>query len=89
MSAVYESVQAVTEALEIVDQYILEKEILDGDNPNRDKGSGGCFVCGSEEHRAFACPNRARLSKKEKDIKVTFNAKAVEQRQKRHKVDSD
>ena len=55
----------------------------------RDRRSGECFVCGSEGHRSFACPNRARLSKKEKDRKVTFNAEAVEQRQKRHKVDSD
>ena len=30
----------------------------------RDKGSGGCFVCGSEEHRAFVCPNRVKSSKR-------------------------
>ena len=36
VSAVYESVQAVPEALEIVDQYILEKEILDADDPNKE-----------------------------------------------------
>ena len=33
MSAVYESVQAVPEALE---KYILEKEILDADDPNKE-----------------------------------------------------
>ena len=53
----------------------------------RDKGSGGCFVCGSEEHRAFACPYRARSSKKEKDRKITFNAATGEQKQKRPKID--
>ena len=36
MSAVYESVQAVPKVLEIVDQYILEKEILDADHPNKE-----------------------------------------------------
>ena len=36
VSAVYESVQAVPEALEIVDQYILEKEILDADDLNKE-----------------------------------------------------
>ena len=36
VSAVYEYVQAVREALEIVDQYILEKEILDADDPNKE-----------------------------------------------------
>ena len=48
-----------------------------------------CFVCGSEEHRAFACPNRAKSSKTEKDRKITFNAAAGEQKQKRLKIDSD
>ena len=55
----------------------------------RDKGSGGCFVCGSEEHCAFTCPNRVRSSKTEKDRKITFNAAAGEQKQKRLKIDSD
>ena len=36
VSAVYESVQAVPEVLEIVDQYILEKEILDADDPKKE-----------------------------------------------------
>ena len=36
VSAAYESVQAVPEALEIVDQYILEKEILDADDPDKE-----------------------------------------------------
>ena len=55
----------------------------------RDNGSGGCFVCGSEEHRAFACPNRARLSKTEKDRKITFNAAAGEQKQERPQIGAD
>ena len=36
MSAIYETVQHVPDALEIVDQYILEKQILPGGDPNKD-----------------------------------------------------
>ena len=37
MSAFYETVQHVPDALEIVDQYILEKEILPAGDPNKDE----------------------------------------------------
>ena len=36
MSAIYETVQRVQDALEIIDQYILEKEILPAGDPNKD-----------------------------------------------------
>ena len=36
VSAIYETVQHVPDALEIVDQYILEKEILPAGDPNKD-----------------------------------------------------
>ena len=36
VSAIYESVQQAPEALEIVDQYILEKEILPANDPNKE-----------------------------------------------------
>ena len=35
-SAIYETVQHVPDALEIVDQYIMEKEILPVGDPNKD-----------------------------------------------------
>ena len=36
VSSIYESVQGVPEALEIVEQYIREKEILPANNPNKE-----------------------------------------------------
>ena len=36
VSSIYESVQGVPEALEIVEQYLREKEILPANNPNKE-----------------------------------------------------
>ena len=46
VSLIYKSVQGVLEALETVEQYIREKEILPGNNPNNEVQQGdGAATC--------------------------------------------